>query len=71
VDLESISIQVFISVPGIISTTMQTSCKKRMILNKPHKMVKLKINQQNQIEHGENPNKCSEQDPIRLIDGKK
>ena len=30
-------------------------------------MVKLKINQQNQREDGQKPNKCLEQDPIRLI----
>ena len=33
-------------------------------------MVKLKINQQNQTEDGKQPNKCQDQAPIRLIDGK-
>ena len=34
-------------------------------------MVELKINQQNKIEDGQKFNKCKENDPIRLINGKK
>jgi len=34
-------------------------------------MVELKINQQNKIEDGQQFNKCKENDPIRLINGKK